>query len=164
MKTKVNLITLSLLALIFILGGISLFIVSKIKEEKPLTVSVKTKAASVTYRKFITLNTAPTPTSIIEEFTPTPTKEMKATVEETPTEETPTPINLVTTPILSPTVGERELAYTNPTETNESLSETEATPFLTKKIVKNLPQSGIYQISFLIFLAAIGMIFFSFLL
>ncbi len=156
MKTKVNFVTFFLIMMTVVMGGLSLFIALKLKGEKPATVPTQTKAANITYRKLIALNAAtpelPTPTS--EE--PTPTVDVAVTGEVEP-------FNLVTTPLLTSEPTETELAYNNltPTETEDALTATVSSA--QKQTIKNLPQSGIYTVPLLIILAALMLIFFSFI-
>lgn len=156
MKTKIPPVSFFLIGIIFILGGLSIFIVTKLKEEKPGTVPIKTKAADVTYKKLIALNSSsnsPTPTSEII----TPTSIITQNPEETLS---PTPINLVVTPILTPESTPQELAYNLLTPT------TDVTPTIspTSQAIKTLPQSGIYQISLFVVFFSFILITFSFIL
>jgi len=171
MKTKINLATVFLITIITFLGGLSIFIALRLKEEKPATVPTKTKAADITYRKLITLNTTPpelpTPTSESSSLTTDvtiPVDEQLSITQQAgvESEETPTPtqINLVTTPLLTSEPTETELAYHDSSQSEEL----EITVSPTKETVRTLPQSGIYQTSILIFFAALTLIFVSFVL
>ncbi len=160
------------------MGGLTLFIASKLKEEKPATVPTQTKAANITYRKLIALNVATPelPTSTGEEPTPTvdvttvdTADEVEPSIAEGAGEEfdgtpTPTQIDLVTTPFLTPEPTETELAYNDltPTETETALTATVSSA--QKETIKNLPQSGVYTIPLLIIFGALMLIFFSFML
>jgi hypothetical protein len=165
MKTKINPITFFLGIMIMILAGLSVFITLKLKEERPATVPTRTKAADVTYRKLIALNVV-TPellTPTIENSTPT--TNIKETGEEAKLTSTPTPINLVTTPLLTSEPTTTELAYNNSSSNTEGATEeSEIKTSPTKETVKTLPRSGIYQVSLLIFFGALSLILVSFVL
>lgn len=167
MKTKINLVTIFLIMMTVVMGGLSLFIALKLKEEKPATVPTQAKAANITYRKLIALNVTtpelPTPTG----KEPTPTVDVAVTNEvepsiaeatdgETSGTPTPTQIDLVTTPLLTSEPTGTELAYGNSSQEEEASRES--------KIIKSLPESGIYQVSLLIFFSALMLIFFSLIL
>jgi hypothetical protein len=184
MKTKINWITVFLIGTTVILGGLSVYIASKLIEEKPATVPTKIKAAEKTYHRFFALNqTNPTltPTEMVSSpllmLTPTPllspsptTTVISPTNDASPTNlsfnqtinpsesPTPTQIQLVTTPIIT------DSAYDNltPTETEATLAA--AISPTQKQVIKSLPQSGIYMLPFLIILAALVLIFFSFII
>lgn len=149
------------------LGGLSFFIAFKLKEEKAATVPTQTKAAAITYRKLIALNVTtpelPTPTG--EELTPTVAATVTNEGDETHETPTPTQINLVTTPLFTREPTETELAYNDSSSnTEEATEESAIATSPTKETIKTLPQSGIYQTSLLIFLAALTLIFISFVL
>jgi hypothetical protein len=175
MRKKVNFLTIFLTVMILSMGGLSLFIISKIKEEKPATVPTQTKAASITYRKLIALkqpNSTPTSSSISPPtstpfLSPTSPK-ISQSESPTPTTELPTPtrIQLVTTPFLTPEPSTIELAYNNltPTEVEENLTFPGSPTPTSKQIIKNLPQSGIYTTPLLIIFFASTLIFLSFVL
>lgn len=150
----------------------SVFISLKLREEKPATVPVKTKAAGITYRKFIALNlTSPTPPAPTEE-TPSPTPTLvtspkKESEEPSPTNQvttpTATPINLATTPLITEEPTGAELADSSQ-NSQEATKESETTLSPTKESVKTLPQTGIYQVSLIIFTTALTLIVVSFIL
>ena len=153
------------------LGGLSVFIVLKLKEEKSAIVPTKTKAADITYRKLITLNviTPELPGPNSESSIPTPSvtvppEEELSVAQSVGAEDqgtpTPTQIDLVTTPLLTTEPTETELAYDDSSQSGES----EITVSPTKETIKSLPRSGIYQASILIFFAALTLIFVSFVL
>lgn len=150
MRTKISPISFFLIGAIFILGSLSFFIVIKLKEEKPATIPIKTKAADITYKKLIALNPSPSELPRSEVINPSPTF-----IENTEETLTPTPINLVTTPILT-----QELAYNVVTPTEKPTP----TIFTTNQPLKTLPQSGIYQISFFVVFFSFILIVFSFVL
>jgi len=166
MKTKVNFLTIFLILMILSMGGLSFFIVLKIKEEKPATLPTQTKAASITYRKLIALNQTPpiassTPSPIPTEASSLTPDSSKISPSESPT---PTEIQLVTTPLLTPEATITELAYNNltPMEREENSIATDS-PTL-KQVIKRLPQSGIYTIPLLIVFFASILILLSFVL
>lgn len=157
MKTKIPPVSFFLIGITFILGSLSIFIVTKLKEEKAVTVPIKTKAADVTYKKLIALNSfSNSPTQTPEIITPT-------SIITQNTEETlsPTPIiNLVVTPILTPESTPQELAYNIVTPTSEAIP----TISPISQAIKALPQSGIYQISLFVVFFSFILITFSFIL
>lgn len=170
MKSKVNLLTIVLILITILFIGSSIFIVIKIKEETP-SPPIKTEAAKKTYRKVVVL-AQPSPT--IESFvTPTPLALLPTAEEPTPTstllaqEPAPTEIQLVTTPIVTPeptatetpieTASPADGEGAQPTEQNEQQTPTE-------RAIKTLPESGIFSATILIMVAAVALIFFSFIL
>lgn len=176
MKSKVNLLTIVLILITILFIGSSIFIVIKIKEKAP-SPPIKTEAAKKTYRKVVVL-AQPSPT--IESFvTPTPLALLPITEEPTPTstllaqEPTPTEIQLVTTPIVTPEPTATETPIETPIETaspadGEGAQQTEQseqqTPTPTERAIETLPESGIFSATILIMVAAVALIFFSFIL
>lgn len=174
---------------ILALGGASMVIGLKLKEEKPVTARKKTRAAEVTYNKVVDLNQM-APTQVITEAQPElitltsgvrkepspaqqqePSPTVAITIPEIPTfTPMPTEIQLVTTPIITNEPTSRQLAYNNPSPTTADLSqEITATPTVssitispTKKTVESLPQSGLYNYPLLISVFALLVIFISF--
>lgn len=169
---KIKKIFLVLFIIVFSTGSFYLIKVLTQKEE-PLP-TVKTKAASKTYKRILALNN-PTPTRVSDNegnsaqnnsnetnpiLSPTANQFISPTTvinDQIPTElPTPTSINLVTTPIV--TEEGRELAYNNPTIILKSPSPTLTT---SKTKTQTLPETGFYQISLGIILVSLLVIIFA---
>ncbi len=167
---KNNLITIFLIVIIFVLIGLSFFIVSEIqKTDTAIKPTIQTKAAAVTYKKELALNTitsTPIPTVSLS-VTKEPTVKLLAQGGSTGYSVTPTPtgIQLLTTPIVTQE-SSRKLLVENisPTSTASSYVTKTASQTATKVPVKTLPSAGIYNMTLVMFFAAITLIFFSFIL
>jgi len=167
---KNNFIAIFLIIIILALAGLSFYIVKEIEKEDVRTNSmsvVDIKAADITYKKNVSLVTTqaivPTATIAIE-----PTKTLLASANITPTTKllayitttpTPTQVNLVTTPIVTQSSSSILLSDSSSATVSSGIATSTPT-----KIVKTLPQSGVYNMTIVMFIAAISLIFFSFIL
>lgn len=153
LKIKPKTTTIFLLLVTFLLIGSIAYISSILTTGSGETSKIapkKTKAASITYSKYLALNTAPGGLNPTATLIPTsgPTSAISPTIMISITN-TPTPTEVV-------------LAYNNPSITITKAASTSATtPTITS--IKNLPSAGFVYNGLVIFAAATLLVFFSFL-